>query len=243
MKNNNTYIFIYASAMVIIVAAVLSTIATVLRPYQDRNVEIARKLDILRTVDQAARLHEVSNRIEYIEAEYDKYIVEEYVIDYQGERQEGVEAFVVNMREEMRKPLEDRNLPVFVFRHDDGSEKYIVPVHGRGLWGPIFGYVAMEDDYNTVFGVTFDHDGETPGLGAEINTTAFENQFRGKQLFDDTGEFVSIRVMKPGTPHIPGHSVDGITGGTITSRGVEAMLRDVLGSYMEYFRNQKTSEL
>jgi Na+-transporting NADH:ubiquinone oxidoreductase subunit C len=243
MKNNNTYIFIYASAMVIIVAAVLSFIATILKPYQDRNVEIARKLDILRTVDQAARLHEADNRIEYIEAEYEKYIVDDYVIDYLGEKQEGVDAFLVNMREEMRKPLEGRNLPIFVFRDDEGSEKYIVPVHGRGLWGPIFGYVAMEEDYNTIYGVTFDHDGETPGLGAEINTSAFEDQFRGKQLFDDTGEFVSVRVLKPGTPAIPGHSVDGITGGTITSRGVDAMLRDVLGSYLEYFRNQKTSEL
>jgi Na+-transporting NADH:ubiquinone oxidoreductase subunit C len=67
--------------------------------------------------------------------------------------------------------------------------------------------VALEDDYNTIFGVIFDHDGETPGLGAEINTSEFENQFKGKQLFDDDGEFVSIRVLKPSAPPIPDHSV------------------------------------
>jgi Na+-transporting NADH:ubiquinone oxidoreductase subunit C len=228
--------------MVIIVAAILSFVSTILRPYQDLNVEIARKLDILRSVEKGEMAYEVSDRNTYVEEEYDQYIVESYVINHLGERQEGIDAFTVNVRDELRKPINERFLPVFVFSDDDGNEKYIIPVHGRGLWGPIYGYVALEDDYNTIFGVIFDHDGETPGLGAEINTSDFENQFKGKQLFDDDGEFVSIRVQKPSAPPIPDHSVDGITGGTITSQGVEAMLREVLGSYREYFRNQKQTE-
>lgn len=242
MKQNNTYIFLYASGMVIIVAAILSFVATVLKPYQNMNVEIAKKLDILMSVEKAGDAYEVSNRNEYVEEEYDKYIVDSYVINSEGEKQEGLDAFLINVQDELRKPVEQRNLPVFVFEDDDGSEKFIVPVHGRGLWGPVYGYVALEDDFNTIFGVIFDHDGETPGLGAEINTEGFENQFKGKKLFDDDGDFVSVRVLKSGAPPIPEHSVDGITGGTITSQGVEAMLQEVLGSYEEYFRNQRQME-
>jgi Na+-transporting NADH:ubiquinone oxidoreductase subunit C len=242
MKQNNTYIFLYASAMVIIVAAVLSLVATILKPYQDLNIEIARKLDILQTVEKAELAYQVPDRNEYVEQEYDKYIADSYVINHLGEVQEGIDAFTVNVRDELRKPLEQRNLPVFVFRDDDGSEKLIFPVHGRGLWGPVYGYVALEEDYNTIFGVIFDHDSETPGLGAEINTPAFENQFKGKRIFDEDGEFVSIRVIKPGSAPINEHRVDGISGGTITSQGVEAMLAEVLGSYENYFLKQKNSE-
>jgi Na+-transporting NADH:ubiquinone oxidoreductase subunit C len=238
-SNSNTYIFLYASAMVIIVAAVLSTVATVLKPYQELNVEIAKKLDILRSVEKGAMAGEVSDRNSYIQKEYDKYIVDSYVINYSGERQEGIDAFSVNVRDELRKPPEQRNLPVFVSVDEDGNRYFIFPVHGRGLWGPIFGYVALESDYNTIYGVIFDHDSETPGLGAEINTAAFENQFKGKKLFDDSGDFVSISVIKPGSAPPGDHNVDGISGGTITSKGVEDMLDEVLGSYRNYFENQK----
>lgn len=240
MKQSNTYIFLYASAMVILVAAVLSVVSTVLKPYQELNVEIARKTDILKSVDKAQMLSEVRDRNSYIEGEYDKYIVDSYVINHLGARQEGIDAFGVNVRDELRKPHEQRNLPVFLARDEDGKENFIIPVHGRGLWGPIFGYVALDEDYNTISGVIFDHASETPGLGAEINTPAFESQFRGKKLFDDSGEFISVSVLKTGVPHVPDHSVDGISGGTITSKGVEEMLYEVLSSYENYFRNQKT---
>ncbi len=239
MKQSNTYIFLYSSAMVVIVAAVLSVVATVLRPYQELNIEIAKKLDILRSVDKAEQVSEVRDRNAYVEEEYERYIVDSYVIDYLGERQEDVDAFAVNMRDEMRKPLEERNLPVFVARDDDGRENYIFPVHGRGLWGPLFGYVALEDDFNTIFGVILDHESETPGLGAEISAPFFEERFRGKKLFDDEGEFVSVRITKPGTVPPGDHNVDGISGGTITSKGVEEMLYDVLGSYKRYLENRK----
>jgi Na+-transporting NADH:ubiquinone oxidoreductase subunit C len=243
MKESNTYIFIYASAMVIIVAAVLSAVSTLLKPYQDLNIEMARKLDILMSVEKAGRLAEADDRTAYINEEYEKYIIDSYVINHRGEIQEDLEAFEVNVREENRKPVEQRNLPIFAARHDDGSESYIIPVYGRGLWGPVFGYIALEDDYNTIFGVIFDHEGETPGLGAEINTQAFQNQFKGKRIFNEEGEFVSIDVVKPGTVPLNEHRVDGISGGTITGNGVDAMLENSLGSYVAYFRKQKNQEL
>lgn len=243
MKESNTYIFIYASAMVIIVAAVLSAVSTLLKPYQDLNIEMARKLDILMSVEKAEMVAQADDRTAYINEEYEKYIVNSYVVNHLGEIQEDLDAFEVNVRDENRKPVEQRNLPIFVARHDDGSESYIIPVYGRGLWGPVFGYIALEDDYNTIFGVIFDHESETPGLGAEINTPAFENQFKGKKIFDEAGEFVSIDVIKTGTVPINEHRVDGISGGTITGNGVDAMLENSLGSYVAYFRKQKNQEL
>lgn len=239
MKDSNTYIFLYASAMVVIVAAVLSAVSTLLKPYQDLNVEMAKKLDILRSVEKAEMLEQADNRTDYINEEYERYIVDSYVIDHNGEVQEGIDAFEVNVREENRSPVEQRNLPIFVARDDDGRENFIIPVYGRGLWGPVFGYIALEDDYNTIFGVIFDHEGETPGLGAEISTPVFEDQFKGKKIFDEEGEFVSVDVVKPGAVSLNEHRVDGISGGTITGNGVDAMLEDTLGSYVAYFRTQK----
>jgi Na+-transporting NADH:ubiquinone oxidoreductase subunit C len=241
-QSSNTYIFLYASVMVVVVAALLSVVATVLRPYQELNIEIARKLDILRSVEKAELISQAPDRNSYVEEEYDRYIVDNYVINYRGERQDNVDAFTVNVRDELRKPLEQRNLPIFVSRDDEGMEKYIFPVHGRGLWGPVYGYVALEEDYNTIFGVIFDHDSETPGLGAEINTPAFQNQFKGKKIFDETGEFVSVNVIKPASAALNEHRVDGISGGTITSQGVDEMLEEVLGSYENYFRKQKNQD-
>lgn len=237
MKDSNTYIFLYASAMVIVVAAVLSAVSTILKPYQDLNIELTRKLDILRSVEKAQDVGVVPDRRAYIEEEYESYIVDSYVIDHQGEIQEDLVAAELNVRNELRQPLQERNLAIYVARID-GREYFVIPVFGRGLWGPVFGYVALEDDYNTIFGVIFDHESETPGLGAEISTPPFEDQFKGKRLFDDDGEFVSIQVIKSGTAPLTDHRVDGVSGGTITGQGVEAMLRDALGSYVEYFRKQ-----
>jgi Na+-transporting NADH:ubiquinone oxidoreductase subunit C len=242
MKQNNTYIFLYASAMVVIVAAVLSLVSTLLKPYQDLNIEIAKKLDILRSVEKAGMAYEVRDRNSYVEEEYQKYIVDSYVINHRGERQEGADAFDINVRDELRRPLEQRNLPVFISEDEQGERRFIFPLHGRGLWGPIYGYISLEEDYNTIYGVILDHDSETPGLGAEINTPAFENQFKGKMLFDGSGNFVSIRVVKAGSAPPGNHIVDGITGGTITSQGVEEMFAEVLGGYSNYFKNQKNNQ-
>ncbi len=239
MKKGNTYIFLYASGMVIIVAAVLSVASILLRPYQERNIETAKRTDILKSVDKARELREAENRFQYIEEEFERYITDSYVINHRGEIQEDVDAFEVNMREEMRKPAEERNLPVFVCTHDDGTLSYIIPLHGRGLWGPLFGYVALEEDFNTIFGIILDHESETPGLGAEISESAFQEQFRGKRIFDEDMEFVSVKVIRAADPPIEGHSVDGISGGTITSQGVEEMLYDVLINYIDYFKERK----
>src|SRR5512133_2399590 len=103
----------------------------------------------------------------------------------------------INVASEKNKPLEEQNLPVFIAVMDKGDTLHIFPLEGKGLWGPIWGYVSLKPDMNTISGVTFDHKGETPGLGAEINTTSFEYQFLDKGLYEK-GKFVSVKVVKGG---------------------------------------------
>jgi Na+-transporting NADH:ubiquinone oxidoreductase subunit C len=123
-----------------------------------------------------------------------------------------------------------------------GKHLYIIPVSGSGLWGPIWGYVAVEGDWDTIAGVVFDHKGETPGLGAEITTPKFTDQFVGKKLFNG-GELVGISVLKgAGASRGNDHAVDAISGGTITSRAVETMILATLGEYKSYIEKQKATE-
>lgn len=235
----NTYTMIYASVMVILVAAGLSIAAITLKPHQDRNVEIEKKQNILKSVHLGLDANEQPNKAKYIEELYNKYITEAFVVDSKGNRVDG-NAFTIDIKKETAKPVDKRLLPVFVCAMNDSVKNYILPVYGRGLWGPIWGYVALKDDYNTIIGVIFDHKSETPGLGAEINTPTFQKQFDNKKLFDND-KFVSVKVVKSQTTSGNPHAVDAISGGTITSNGVDAMLTDCLTGYLEFFKSQKTN--
>ncbi|MCU0362973.1 MAG: NADH:ubiquinone reductase (Na(+)-transporting) subunit C [Bacteroidales bacterium] len=228
---SNRYIYTFSIIMVVAVALLLSLAATILQPMQLRNLEIEKKKSMLESI------HVIATKAD-AEDLYDKYITESYVINSKGEKQEGIDAFDVNLRAEQKKPAEEQYLPVFKAFPDDGEKVIILPVEGKGLWGPIWGYVALRSDMNTIYGVTFDHKGETPGLGAEINTTPFESMFNDKTIFQD-GKFVSVGVLKGGAPDSDPHNVDAISGGTITSKGLEAMLSDCLVKYNEYLSTNK----
>ena len=223
---SNRYIFTFSAIMVIAVATLLSLAATLLQPAQERNLEIEKKKNMLESINIAATR-------ENTETLYEKYIKEGFVINAKGELVEGVDAFTVVLKNEQKKPTDEQYLPVFKAVPDDGKDVIIIPVEGKGLWGPIFGYVSLESDMNTIYGVNFDHKGETPGLGAEINTSEFESQFHGKKLFD-SDKFISVQVLKGGAPDGDIHGVDAISGGTITSKGLQNMLFDCIEKYNTY---------
>ena len=229
-KNGNTYTFLYAAIMVILVAAVLASVSMALKPRQTRNFEIDKKKNILSSVNIES---DASNAEEI----YAEKLREQYVVNVSGEAIEG-DAFNTDLKKERAKAAEEMALPVFEFQTEDGL-KYVLPLRGSGLWGPIWGFVALNEDMNTIYGANFDHEGETPGLGAEISTKAFENSFVGKKLFDDTGKLVSILIAKVGEVAPEEHKVDGISGGTITSKGLEKMLLDDFNSYKEFLKKKK----
>ncbi len=230
-RNSNVYTFIYASVMVIFVAAVLSFAAIGLKPSQQKNIDIEKKQNILASVNIIADA-------QHAEQIYSEKVVNSYIVNSKGEKIEG-DAFEVNMKKEHAKPIDERELPVFECQID-GRTKYILPVYGTGLWGPIWGYVALDDDMNTIFGATFDHQGETPGLGAEIATKNFQVQFKGKKIFDDNGTFTSIIVAKSNETAPVEHKVDAISGGTITSKGLQKMLLTDFGAYQAFFKQKKS---
>lgn len=135
-----------------------------------------------------------------------------------------------NVNSKITKIEDERKLPVFICTKEDGSKYYVFPLRGKGLWGPIWGYISLESDMNTVYGAVFDHKTETPGLGAEIKEKWFQANFRGKKLFENN-QFKSIAVAKKGTVEPSNYNVDAISGGTITSKGVQAMIYDCLIGY------------
>ncbi len=238
-KQSNLYIFLYASAMVVIVATILSVAAIFLKPFQQKNLEIEKKQDILRSVKLATKANEVNDKNSYVEKEFAKYVVEQLVIDSKGEIKSGMSAFDIKLKEELAKPLGERNLPLYICKLDDGSLKYVIPVRGKGLWGPIWGNIAFNEDMNTIYGAVFSHKGETPGLGADIDKAFFQDPFVGKQILENQ-KFVSITVVKGGAAPTDIHGVDAISGGTITSKGVEDMIKDCLNAYVPYFsKNRK----
>lgn len=228
----------YAAIMVIVVAAVLSFVSLSLKDKQKENVKVEKMRNILASV-KMTKVPGSDDPITALNAKefYGKFISESFLVNKAGDtvKVKGVEAFTVDLHKENAKPADERNLPVFVFTKD-GDSKFILPIRGTGLWGPIWGYVSLNADKSTVFGAIFDHQGETPGLGAEIAGEGFQLPFVGKTIFDESGKFVSIKVNKAGKG-TDIHSVDAISGGTITSKGVEAMLYDCLSNYQAFLKN------
>jgi Na+-transporting NADH:ubiquinone oxidoreductase subunit C len=245
--NGNLYTFLYAAAMVIIVAMGLTFVAMKLQPAQEKNVRTEKMQNILQTIMPDEKIQEGN-----IEELYGKYIVRQYAVDADGNiliegktEAEENEVFNVDLKTEIRKSgYDNRRLPVYKAELEDGSKKTILPLRGNGLWGPVWGYISLEEDYNTIYGAVFDHQGETPGLGAEINQPFFEEQFKGRKLFDGN-RLVSITVYKGGKGAAAAagdtkHGVDGISGGTITSNGIEAMFKtDWLYAYEEYLKQNR----
>jgi Na+-transporting NADH:ubiquinone oxidoreductase subunit C len=234
-KESNSYTLIYSGIIVVVIAVMLSVSAEVLRPMIDRNEAIDKFRHILTSINVAST---------YSEAEqlFEKYITDSYLINSQGEKvspnRPSDTPLAVSLPQEFAKPLEEQRYPVFEALIG-GNKKYIVAAHGTGMWGPIWGFISLEEDRNTIYGVSFDHSAETPGLGAEIHTPEFEGKFVGKRFFNAENVFTSIAVVKSGRVVIGQDYVDGISGGTITSQAVSDMLKSSIGAYEAFLRKKQ----
>lgn len=204
--SSNAYTVSYVAVMVIIVAALLAVTAGSLSEKISKNKEIDNKIQVLASLN-------VESDFDNAEELYAKYVKREIPF-------EGGKSFKV--------------LKKIIFECEkDGKTYFVLPQEGAGLWGPIWGYLALESDKNTIYGAYFSHKGETPGLGAEISTPKFQSQFVGKHIFRD-GNLVSVAVVKPGKIAEGKDYVDGIGGGTITSQGVDNMMLESLNSYKDF---------
>lgn len=233
-KQSNTYTIIYIIVMVTVVGAALAWVSLSLHDRQQANADADTKRQILASVHIAT---DKGNEA----ADFSRYITDQYLVNMQGDvTEQGADvAFDVNVAAQSKMADADRKLPVYVCTTAQGETKYIIPLYGAGLWGPIWGYVSFNSDGTTIYGAYFAHQGETPGLGAEIEKTWFSDQFDGKTVFS-SDRFLPVEVVKKG--QVPANGADyvnGISGGTITSKGVSAMLANCLQPYAAFLMNIK----
>ena len=236
MRQSNLYIVIYAGVLTIVCGGLLALASEGLKEKQQFNIDMEQKKNILSTV---IILEEGVD----INALYSKR-VKAFVVDFQGNVKEGMQPKDVNLAAEYKKPQDQRLLPVYEFRNETDSTKtdYVVlPVYGYGLWNNIWGFVALKSDLNTVQGVKFQHAGETPGLGARIETDEdVQDRYKGKTIYEN-GKLVSVTMMKgEGKDYSSNsHQVDGLSGATLTAKGVNNMLQDYFVAYENYMKKNK----
>lgn len=239
MQHSNTYIIVFASVLTIVLGGLLSLAATSLKERQQKAIDLDTKKQILGAVmtlkegDDALAIY--SERIEGV------------VVDNNGDViQDAKPADKINIRKQYKAPDSERQYPVFIFKDESGKpDAYILPVYGSGLWDAIWGFVALAPDFNTVKGMAMAHKGETPGLGARIDTKEVQNRYVGKKFYNEKGELVSIDMVKGegGTAEaneaLGPHKVDGMSGATITGDGVDVMLKKYMERYENYFAKMK----
>jgi Na+-transporting NADH:ubiquinone oxidoreductase subunit C len=246
--NKNSYTIIYSIVMVVVVAAVLAFVSLSLKDKQNENISNEKKQYLLASVGLGA------------DANFDSVIKSAVVVDGNGKIINTAdsdvaksEAFAISTSEQNTKikamatlapeaqeaAKAELRLPVFIADLPDGSQAYIFSAYGAGLWGPIWGWVSLKTDFSTIVGVKFDHQGETPGLGAEIATPKFSNQFIGKEIFAN-GEFTSVAIVKGGVKEGSTNQVDAISGGTITSKALETSILNWFEAYLPYIKSLQT---
>jgi len=181
---------------------------------------------------------------EKAESLYKKYITAKLSLTQAGTVDQEVDAFEIKLNNELKKPASEQRFPLYE-ANVEGEIFYIVPLRGAGLWNAIWGYIALEEDKNTIKGAVFDHTGETAGLGAEITQQWFQDRFLGEKVFDADGNLVGINVSKtnndPKDLDKDDHEVDAISGATITGDGVTDMILERLTHYLPYLKVEKNT--
>jgi Na+-transporting NADH:ubiquinone oxidoreductase subunit C len=239
---STTKIYLFVGIMTVVVATLLTGLRNLTAGQAEINEKVFNKRAILKSLAGGLDGDLDVMTDEEVQAVFNDN-VQQYVVKLNGTVVEDMVAEDIKMKKEVKKAEGDRNLPLFVYSNPtSGKTYYITAVRGKGLWDEIWGSIALEEDFKTIAGVSFDHAAETPGLGAEIkDNAAWVSQFTGKSIYNDAGEFVSILVRKGGA--IPGnpHQVDAITGATITGDGVTKMLEKGLVQYEPYFATLRAS--
>ena len=228
--NSDVYAIIYSAVVVVIVAFLLAGVSSLLSPRQQDNIRLDKKKQILASLNE--------RNLADAAAKYDELIKADYIVNAEGAvvAQEG--GFEVS-----NDNVNDGNLPLYI-AEIDGAKKYIIPMTGNGLWGGIWGYIALNDDCNTIYGVYFSHASETPGLGAEIASDKFQNRFTKdkdgnaivKKVYDEAGK-VALAVEKGKGVAGADYHIDAVSGATITCSGLQVMLETKLAPYYNYLQS------
>lgn len=252
MQQSNTYIIGFIVVLCIIVGGLLAGANKLLGPAQQKSIEFDTKSQILNAVKNQVTLGKNADVLAVYNAR-----IQSLVVDYDGnevkqdEKGNPIEAEKVDILRNYKKKPEERLYPVFKLideKDKDKIEAYIVPVYGNGLWDKIWGYVALDSKIESIVGASFDHKAETPGLGQRIATDEIQGRFVGKKIYDESGKLVSVRMMKGEHGGEQAsieyykdkqHEVDGMSGATLTGKGLNVMLASYFASYQNYFKKVK----
>lgn len=247
MRQSKVYVLIFTAALTVVCAVLLAGAYQGLRERTLLAESVDKKSKILGAVGLGEGLNSKA-----IDSLYDA-VVEESVLDYKGNLITSVDIKDVDVEGQyktfMKSGAIPQYYPIYKVRSEMDSSKFesfIVPVYGNGLWDNIWGYVSVGEDYNTITGAIFDHKAETPGLGARITEANVQERFKGKKLFNEAGELVSVEMVKGEGNDIskkdnPDHYVDGLAGATMTAVGLNAMLKDYMTAYGRYFKKSMVS--
>ena len=239
-KNSNIYTFLFVGIMVIGIASILAFTSQTLKPMQKENVKNEKMQNILSTIG-------INVSREEAEGLYSKYIKKELALKIDGSVNKSLNPFSeINLAKEIKKDYKNQHFPLYIAEVE--SEKYyIIELRGVGLWDAIWGYISLKSDFNTINGVSFDHKGETAGLGAEITKDWFKESFVDEKVFSKNGELVGITVLKgnndPKNLDKNDHEVDAISGSTITGDGVTNMIKERLNNYLPYLEKLNIAQL
>ena len=223
---SNVYILSFMAGITIVLGFLLSFAATSLQGLQTFNIEIDKKKNILSSLNipQDKTLQLTSEEIEQLFE--DK--ITEIKVDADGIKTDG-----------------DGNY-IYISTIDGKASGYSIPISGKGLWSTIYGYIALEADGETVKGIKFYQHGETPGLGGEIEKEWFTSNFVGKKIYNENGDMISIEIVKG---HVnpknvnANHQVDGISGSTLTGRGMNKFLKEDLNRYKPFLDRIRFGEV
>ena len=251
--NNNVYTIIYTTVIVVVVAALLAFVSQSLKGKQEAN-EKADTISQMLTAAQfgtKAEFQKLGNAA--VLAKYAEEIGEAFLVDVNGQKVADLPLDQVLSPKELKRQnynikggankTGEPAIPVFKFKNG----KTVVPIYGAGLWGPVWGYIAFEEDLKTIAGAYFDHESETAGLGAKIkDDPAFQAEFVGEKP-DFSGAKV-FEIVKGGSPKEADGSetidnkIDAITGATMTSNGLADAINVWFAAYAKYFQGAAPAE-
>jgi len=219
----------FAAAVTMVCSVLLASAATLLREKQDQNIQLDIKYNILSVLGLVENRDIAPEKLLSLYTER----VSTFVVDLEGK-------IVTGRAAEDIDPKSDPGLlPIFASIQGDEISAYCIPTQGKALWSTVKGYIAFEKDLNTVKGISFYSHGETPGLGGEIDKAWFTEAFKGKSILNNEGELVSIQIVKGkmrDDEKDPQHKVDGISGATLTGKGLTIFIKATLEKYEPYFK-------
>ena len=248
MQRSNTYVILFSLVLTIILGGLLSLASVGLRPAQKKAEEFAKKRQILSAVID---IQQVPDIVSVYNSRISSYLVNANgeTVEQNGPTGDPLRAEDLDIEKEFKKAPDQRLYPVYRFHTEgnpDNIEAYILAMYGKGLWNDIWGYIALETDMNTVAGIVFDHKGETAGLGSRITERGVLERYKGKKIFDDSGVIMSVSMLKGENNKpvsIDDHNINGLSGATITAKGVNYMMIDYLNCYLPLIENLKKDEI